>query len=199
MKQKIRLIAPLVTEGLRLDEYVADLSDAQVEVSAVILETGPASVEGSFDEALAVPGVVNRVIEAEQEGCAAAIIDCMSDPGLEAAREVAAMPVFGPAQTSMHVASTIGHRFSMLAVLGRQISLFDGLAAKYGVAGNMASVRSVEIPVLELEKNPGLLCEGLVRQAILAVEEDGADTVILGCTGLAGLAGQVRDGLAAER
>jgi|GEM_PF-5509915 allantoin racemase len=87
MKQKIRLIAPLVTEGLRLDEYVADLSDGQVEVSAVILETGPASVEGSFDEALAVPGVVNRVIEAEQEGCAAAIIDCMSDPGLEAARE----------------------------------------------------------------------------------------------------------------
>jgi allantoin racemase len=52
---------------------------------------------------------------------------------------------------------------------------------------NLASVRAVDIPVLSLEDS-GLLKDRLLEQAKTAVREDGAEAIVLGCTGMLGLA-----------
>jgi len=67
----------------------------------------------------------------------------------------------------------------------------------YGVAGRMASVRSVDIPVLDLEADTERMVRRLVAESALAVRDDGADTVIFGCTGMTGVADRVRAGLLA--
>jgi allantoin racemase len=193
----VRLVVPIITEGLRTDAHAAALGDADTKVSFVILDHGPETIEGAFDEAFAVPDMITKVIQAEQDGCDAVVIDCMGDPGLAAAREAVSIPVLGPAQTAMHVASMLGHKFSVVTVLRRLHPLIDNLARVYGVSVNMASVRSVGIPVIELEKDPGHLCRGLVEQSVLAVQEDGADVIILGCTGMDGLAEAIQKGLEA--
>ena len=79
MTHEIRVVTPIVTEGLRLDEHLAALSDADTKVTGVLLDIGPASIEGYYDEVFALPDTVNKVIQAEIDGCAAAVIDCMGD------------------------------------------------------------------------------------------------------------------------
>ena len=72
------------------------------------------------------------------------------------------------------------------------------LAEQYGVPGKMASVRSVDIPVLEFEQDLDRTKAALAEVAVRAVEEDGADAIVFGCTGMLGCADAVRAGLLAK-
>ena len=60
---------------------------AGTEIVAVTSRTGPASIEGYYDEALAVPGLLAEIIEAE-DIADAIIIACFDDTGLDAARSL---------------------------------------------------------------------------------------------------------------
>lgn len=194
---KIRAVTPIITEsfGPMILEEFARVARADTEISNVFLDSGPASVESAYDAAVAVPDTVAKVRQAEREGMDAVIINCMSDPGLDAAREVASIPVVGPCEASMHVAAMLGHRFSVLGVLDRVIPRFERQAQKYGIKDKLASVRSIGLPVLELEKGREQFVARAVDKAVEAIEEDGAHVIVLGCTGLAGLAQQIENTL----
>ena len=97
----------------------------------------------------------------------------------------------------MHVASMLGHTFSVVTVLKRLRAQFEHQAQIYGVREKLASVRSVSIPVLELEQDLERTKEALVEEAVRAVEDDGADAIIFGCTGMLGCAEAVCQGLLA--
>jgi allantoin racemase len=194
---KIRAVTPVITESfgpLILEEF-SHVAGPETEISNVFLQSGPASVESAFDEAVAIPDVIAKVREAEAEGMDAVIINCFGDPGLDAAREVVSIPVVGPCEASMHVAAMLGHRFSVITVLERLIPELGFHAQKYGVERKLASARSVDLPVLDLENGREQFVGRMVEKAIEAVEEDGAHVIVLGCTGLAGLAEQVKIGL----
>ncbi len=193
---RIRVVAPVIATPLVplvFDEYRA-AARADTDMSLATLDKGPASIESRYDEALAVPDVVAKVVAAEQDGMDAAIIDCMGDPGLEAARERVSIPVIGPAETSMHVACMLGHRFSVVTVLDTLIPAFDNHAIRMGLTARMASVRTVGIPVLELHDHSRLL-EAVIDESLRAVEDDGAHVIVLGCTGMAGVAQALLGGL----
>jgi allantoin racemase len=49
-------------------------------------------------------------------------------------------------------------------------------------------VRSVGIPVLDLDADTGHLLAALTEQGLRAVRDDGAHVLVLGCTGMLGLA-----------
>jgi len=185
---RIRVVAPVIATPLVpmvFQQYRA-AARPDTEMSLATLDKGPPSIESRYDEALAVPDVVAKVVRAELDGMDAVIIDCMGDPGLEAARERVSIPVIGPAETSMHVAAMLAHRFSVITVLDTLIPAFDHHALKAGLTSRMASVRTVGIPVLELDDHSRLL-EALVDQSVRAVTEDGAHLLVLGCTGMAGM------------
>ena len=154
----------------------------------VSLDQGPKSIESSYDEALSQPGVLEKIQEAEKQGFEACLIDCFGDPALFAAREVVRIPIIGAGQSGMFLAAMIGHRFSVITVLNRIIPLIENNAQVYSIRSKLASVRSVNIPVLDLKKNRDLLIQRLIKQAELAVKEDDADVIVLGCTGMAGSA-----------
>ena len=194
----VRVINPTITsawnEETRLTYQAVARPDTHVSV--VSLEWGTASIEAYRDEALAVPGVLARAVEAERDGADAVIVDCMADPGLYAARELVSIPVVGPAQASMHLAAMLGHRFSILCVFESDIPAFEDQVARYGLATRLASVRAFDIAVLDLKEDAEVTLRRLVEGAEHAVREDGAHVVIPGCTGLAGLAPRIQAGLA---
>jgi allantoin racemase len=194
---KICVIAPVVLQGgprASLQEFApAAWPGSQVEV--VSLDRGPVSIESEYEDALAAPDIVAKAKAAEVNGFDAVIIDCMLDPGLGAAREQVSIPVVGPAQASMHLAAMLGASFSVITVLQRLVPPLHERARRYGVLDKLASVRAIEIPVLDLEGNPRAAVEPLVEQAVLAVEHDGAHGIVFGCTGMAGLARAVGEGL----
>ena len=67
-----------------------------VEVRAVNPDFGPSSIEGYYDEAFAVPGLLAEIARAP--GADAFVVACFDDTGLEAARSLAAAPVVGMAR-----------------------------------------------------------------------------------------------------
>ena len=99
---KIRVIAPVITkqfEATALEE-LSPAARPDTELSLVSLDKGPASIESRYESALAVPDVVAKIVQAEQDGMDAVIVDCMDDPGVEAGRELVSIPVVGPAETT---------------------------------------------------------------------------------------------------
>lgn len=150
-------------------------------------EGAPVSIEGHADEALAVPAMLAAIRAAEVRGAAAHVIACFDDPGLDAAREVAAGPVFGLCQAALHVAMTLSARFSVVTTLPRSIPIIEDLAASYGAGRRCRRVRAIDLPVLALEAEPAR-AQALLAGAIRAArDEDGAEVVVLGCAGMAEL------------
>jgi allantoin racemase len=186
MSHDIRIITPVTTHGIRSLEDVRPYERGGVRFSHALLDSGPVSIESEFDEAYAVPDMLKRVAEAEEAGCNAVIIDCLGDPGLRPAREIASIPVLGPGEISFHTAAMLGQRFSIVTVLDSVKPIFRNNATLYGVANQLASIRVVNVPVLEIEKDLPRIHRLLAEQALCAVREDDAEVVILGCTGFCG-------------
>ena len=77
---------------------------AGTEIVAVNPVSGPASIEGYFDEAFAVPGMIEEIMKGEAAGVEAFVIACFDDTGLEAARCAANGPVIGIGEAAFHLA-----------------------------------------------------------------------------------------------
>lgn len=153
-------------------------------------ETGmgtPASIEGYRDEAMAVPAMLAAIIAAEARGANAHVIACFDDPGLAAAREVATGPVIGICQAAVQVALTLAARFSVITTLPRSVPVIEDLMIAYGAGHRCRKVRAVDMPVLALETSPAETRTRLLAETQLAICQDGAEAIVLGCAGMADL------------
>ncbi len=193
----IHLITPITTQGVRTLEDIEHLAGPDLRFVHTLLDKGPPSIESEYDEAHAVPDTIAKAIAAEKAGADAIIIDCLADPGLKPCREAVSVPVLGPGESSMHLAAMLGHRFSIVTVLDSVKPMLSNLTRIYGVHEKLASIRIVDIPVLELEERMGELQPKLAEVAQQAIEEDGADVILLGCTGFLGCAEAMRSHLLA--
>ncbi len=196
---KIRVIIPAVAkhfEPVALD-YYSRAARPDVEISVVSLREGPSFVGSLHEAALAAPGTVSRIAEAEAEGIDAVISDCMTDPGVEAAREVVSIPVLGPAETSFHIAGILGHRFSVVTPIDSLVPVFHHHARNTGLQRQLASVRGLDLPSSERADEEKVL-QALIRQATRAIRDDGAHVIIFGSTGMARLTANVKQGLERE-
>ncbi len=146
---------------------------------------GPASIESHYDEALSVPGVL-EVIRQDHEADAF-VLACFGDPGLDAAREVASVPVIGIAEAAMKTASLLGRSFSVVTTMSRTVGRAWDLARVYGLERQCAGVHACDIPVLELEEDRDRTYAVILAFAKNALAADGSDAIVLGCAGMAGL------------
>ncbi|GAA2896959.1 aspartate/glutamate racemase family protein [Microbacterium esteraromaticum] len=162
------------------------------------LASGTASIESRWDDAFAVPGILDAAIRAEEAGAQAVVIDCMDDPGLDAAREVVRIPVIGPAQASMHLALTLADRFSIITTLTADIPVVRELVEHNRLAHRCASVRGLGLSPLDLHDDAAATLDAFVDAARAAVEIDGAAAIIAGCTQLSGRTEEVAARLADE-
>ena len=119
-------------------------------ITAVNPAIGPESIEGYYDEALAVPGLLAEIGKGEARGVAGHVIACFDDTGLDAARALARAPVVGIGEAAFHLASLVAGRFSVITTLARSVPAIEQNLVKYGLASRCARVRAAEIPVLAL-------------------------------------------------
>jgi allantoin racemase len=164
---------------------------SETEIDTVGIDKGPASIESRYDEVFAVPEIVRRVKEAEAEGVDACVINCFGDPGVRSSREVVSIPVLGPCESSLLMASSLCDRFSVITVLRSVAGLIRENARIYGLHERLASVRAVDIPVLDLHRDDEGTAAALHEEGRKAIEEDGAEALVLGCTGMSGMAARL--------
>jgi allantoin racemase len=160
------------------------------EVRAVSPTMGPASIESHYDEALAVPGLLAEIAAGEELGSDGYVIACFGDPGLDAARELAAGPVVGIAEAAMHAASFLGRGFSVVTTLARTKGRAWDLADRYGMRRFCLGVHACDIPVLELDSDPSA-AKTITEACRAALETDGADAIVLGCAGMSALCAEI--------
>mgnify|MGYP000244581468 CR=1 FL=1 len=188
---KILVLIPIVTENLveETEKYFKKHASEDFEISVTNLKFGPASIETYYDDEIAALFIVKEVEKAEKAGYDAVIIDCFDDPGLDAVREAVSIPVVGPGEASIYLACMLGEKFSILTVGPPYIKrLPTPRIRRMGLASRFASEISVGVEVLNIEKDRERTFNLLVEAGRRAIEEDGADVLILGCTGLVGYA-----------
>jgi allantoin racemase len=168
---------------------------SDTELVVVSPERGPVSVESMYDEALSQLGVLEEVKKGMAEGCDGFVIACFGDPALYAARELAEVPVLGIAEAAMLMACMLGHKFSILTVLQRCVPTMEELVIRYGLERRCASVRASNMSVLELEEDSRRTEEVLTELGRKAMEKDGAEVLLLGCAGMAGVDRQLESQL----
>jgi len=168
--------------GRQVRRYTSD----DVEVEAVSPEKGPISIESYYDDFLAVPGVLEEILSADDD-VDAFINACWGDPGIDACREVTEKPVVGIAEASMYVANMLGANFSVATILPRARDFIEERVRTTGLWGQCASVRCTELTVVETEETRNAAEDALYDAAMTAIEEDGAEAICLGCAGMGGL------------
>lgn len=156
-------------------------------IEAVTSAMGPASIEGYYDEALAVPGLLAEIRRGERDGAGAAVIACFDDTGLDAARAMAAIPVIGICEAALASASFVAKRIGIVTTDLRARVPVEELVARYGMAGRVR-VRAAGIPVLALEDHASGAVARLREEIARALDEDFAEAIVLGCAGMADLA-----------
>ncbi len=175
-----------MTASIRQEMERISREDTEVRVERV--EEAPPSISSLFDEALAAPGVVRLAQKAAEEGYSAAIVACFSDPGLEAAREASGLPVFGIQETTLHVVAAMGKKFTVLTPLASRVANKVEDVESLGLTRYLASVRALELSVEETDGDPYRTKQKVVQVARRAIEEDGAEAIVLGCAGMVGYA-----------
>jgi len=157
-------------------------------IRAVESAFGPASIEGAYDDAFAVPGLLERIREGEAEGVDAHVIACFDDTGLDAARALADAPVVGIGEAGFHAAAMVAHRFVVVTTLSRSVPVLENNLLRYGLERRCARVRATEVAVLELDDPASNAREKIGAEIARALGEDGAEAIVLGCAGMADLA-----------
>ncbi|MDH5780971.1 MAG: aspartate/glutamate racemase family protein, partial [Dehalococcoidia bacterium] len=100
----------------------------------------------------------------------------------------------GPGSISMLCAADLAHRFSVVTVLENVVTILENRVMEVGLGSKLASVRFINIPVLDLT-DVKKLTRALVDESIKAIAEDGAHAIVLGCTGMLGVADDLSDAL----
>ncbi len=195
---RILVINPNTTASMtdKIGEAARGVAATGTTVEAVNPSMGPVSIEGYYDEALALPGLLETIRHAQSrtghDQVDAYVIACFDDVGLDAARSIARAPVIGICEAGVRCASLIASRFSVVTTLQRSVPAIAALVARYGAAAHCC-VRAAEVPVLALE-DPNSDAAARVRAEIeRSVSEDSAEAVLLGCAGMADLAQHFTD------
>jgi allantoin racemase len=173
----------------RVKSLLQGLAFPATEVEVLALDGGPSDLEHYQHEHEAIMLMMERVPAAVRKKAIDAVsIGCFYDPGVRALREALGIPVVGVGEASMHLASLLGHRFSVLVGRKKWIPLMSDNALAYGFERRIVSWRSIEFAVAQLQADPGGAFQAMVTQAEIAVRDDRAEVIVLGCAAMEGAA-----------
>jgi len=198
--KKIMVIIPIVTTQV--------LEDVKKEVGHVLapdftaeyanVKQGTCFIESRYAEFLNTADIIRLSKEAEKNGSDGIYIDCFGSPGVSIVRELVDIPVVGGFDGPVLMASAIAQKFSIVTVVPSVDSMLESEARDLGITDNLVSIRNVDMPVKDLNDKKKLT-EHLLEQSKQAIEVDGAEAIVLGCTGMVDVVEAVAEGLKAMK
>jgi allantoin racemase len=167
------------------------LAFAGDELKVVTLPTpgAPRFLETYEDDVKSGPGML-ALLRAKEANFDAFVIACHSDTHLDAARELTRKPVIGIGEASMKLASFLGHNFAVVTTHQHSVPGKLRQVRAYHLQDLMVSIRAPE------EGEEGWADADLFMElSRRAVQEDGAEVIVLGCAGMAGMDRKIQEAL----
>ncbi|MBT7950920.1 MAG: hydrogenase expression protein HupH [Gammaproteobacteria bacterium] len=189
MSKRIKVIFPVP-----MNEHTKELIETQIprefigehfEVDFVGSKRLMSLANSYYDTFIMDSIVIEAGMKAEEEGFDAVCINTVSDSGMNALRARLNIPVIGPGQAAFHMACTLGHKFSILTMWEPWVPLYTKTLTEYGLNHRCASIRHINTrPDVQelLEGKEEVVFAKLEAEALKAIEEDGANVIVLGST-----------------
>ena len=187
-KYKIMVIIPVVTTKYNdgIEKEIEQVRAPDFHIDYVNLKEGTNFIESRYAEYLDTGSIVELAKEAEKNGYNAIFVTCFGEPGVSVVRELVNIPVIGGFLGGGVTADLISRKFSIVSVVASVVPMLRELADTLGVEGNMTSIRQIDVPVPDLG-DITIVEKHLVEQSKAAIEQEGAQAILLGCTGLVGV------------
>lgn len=189
MSLRIAVLAPVnssdYNEGLLAS--IAPVVPPDVEVQVYNIDQGSPCIQNRLNLTENALAVVRLAQQLEQQGFDGIWLSDFDMCGVEPAREVIDIPIIGGFPTSAFSALGLCQRFSIITILQSTLALQRGHVANYGQSINFASIRAIDCPVAQLSDVEVVLVKAL-QAGLAAINEDGAQALLLGCTGFMGVA-----------
>ena len=174
-----------ITDQIRAAVEATDAADFQVVTSP----GGPSAIESDDDVANSVAPMLTT---AAFHPADAYVVACFSDPGLTELRAVSGVPAFGIAESAMHAAIASGGGVGVISSVDASIPRHDRYWKGLGLESHVVGDIAVGLGVLELDTPEAYES---VRDAARHLVEQGARSIILGCTGMTHMAGPLAEEL----
>ena len=183
------MIVPVPVPQAALGAFAAQIPAALmmpgVSVEFTCASRGGSALDSHYEGAIADAYCLEAGARAEEEGCAAVCINSMSDSGVAALRSRLSIPVVGTAQSTYALAAQLGRRFSIISMWDNWRWLYDKVLHEQDMESRLASIRSIGVRPDTAELLAGKedsVFPLLLDAARRAIDEDGADVIILGST-----------------
>lgn len=121
----------------------------------------------------------------------AVLLACFGDPGLDALRATAGVPVVGMADAALREAHALAQPYRIVTAGPAWVDMLGEIAAERGARRWLDRVVALETTGLAIARDPDGFRHA-VQQALDAAHADGIATVVLGGAGFAGMAPQLR-------
>lgn len=191
---RICILAPVGTDHFNsmLLDAVQPIIPSDVTVEVRNLDRGTPHIQDRIDWLANGLPVVEKAIALEKEGFDGIWLSDFDMCGVEAAREAIDIPIVGGFPTSAFTALLLGQRFSILTILQSTVAMQRGHVQAYGLEDAFCSIRAIDCPVDQLA-DMSVVMPKLLECAMAAVREDGAQSILLGCTGFTGVAKKLEE------
>ncbi|MET1155221.1 aspartate/glutamate racemase family protein [Arthrobacter sp.] len=177
---------------VNIDRMAQSMAGPNTELQTVSPRLAPASIESHAEDVVAGYRMIEEAL-ARRGTYDGLVVACYYDPAVEALREILEVPVVGIAEASSHMASLLAPKFSVITVLRRGVRHVEEVIDRIGLTSRCASVRGVDLGVLDLDEDFARSLEVIAAEAQKAIEEDGAEAIALGCAGMGPLDKQLQD------
>lgn len=189
---KLLVINPNITESVTrlIGEEARRAASPGTELTLLTAPFGVAYIETRL-EALIGAYASLLMISQSPEKHDAVIIAAFGDPGLPALRDAIDRPVIGLTEAALAAAAQLGNRFSIIAISQRITAWYRETVDHYEFGERLASIRALDQPIRDIG---GVQDEHAARLKALcttAIEQDGAEVLILAGAPLAGLARRI--------
>lgn len=193
--KRIKVILPVCTRAFNdiVETELKNFSlDTRFLFNVEALPKGPASIECEYDVAVAAPYIIDVAEKAEKDGYDGVVVYCFDDPGVNACKEKLNIPVIGAGEAGALYGNMLGDRFSVLLTVENSVAVTRKMIETNKLGDGLASIRVTNIPVIELNQDDSLF-DALLKIAKEAIEVDHAEVLVLGCTGMVGVAPKLQN------
>lgn len=190
---KLLLINPNISDAvsdlIRLEALRSASPGTEIEV--ITAPFGVAYIETRFESMIGAYATALLAAE-HHERFDAVVVAAFGDPGVSALRELLPIPVTGLTEAALASAHLLGNRISVIAISQRIQAWYREVITGYGFGGRLASIRALDRPLSSIGGIQEEHAQALKALAERAVDEDGADVIVLAGAPLAGLARTLR-------